>query len=404
MKIINAILSILLTILSLAIVVTGCGTSSDGGGSNGDTSPNIIFVTSETGTGDLSTWPSAGGKTGLEAADNICQTLADNAGLSGTFVAWLSDSNNDAYCRIHGLTGKKGNCSPQNPTSQAGPWVRTDGFPFGGKIDSILGLNGKVYAPAKFDESGNPIPAATPTDLPIQFTGTFEDGTLNTDWSTCSDWTSNAAIYAGAGDSYRTTESWTHLGASFCDWDRHLLCMQTGSGGPLPSFTSSGKKVFYATGSYPAGQTQPTGFNSIAVADTICQDLATAASLTGTFKAWLSDSGVDAIDRLTSNGPWVRLDGVKVADDKNDLIDGEIFTSISVTEQGIYVGNYGAWTGTTSSGTLASDNCNNWADYEPTMGVAALANSTDVRWTDKVYAGYGTTLCSSGFSLYCFED
>ncbi len=48
-----------------------------------------VFVTSVKGSGDLSTWPDANGKTGIEAGDAICQARAQTAGLSGTFIAWL---------------------------------------------------------------------------------------------------------------------------------------------------------------------------------------------------------------------------------------------------------------------------------------------------------------------------
>ncbi|HEX7318727.1 MAG TPA: hypothetical protein VF399_00005, partial [bacterium] len=52
----------------------------------------------------------------------------------------------DAYCRVHNLTGKKSaNCGQPALPASAGPWVRMDGFPFGGPIDNILSPNGIVY-------------------------------------------------------------------------------------------------------------------------------------------------------------------------------------------------------------------------------------------------------------------
>jgi hypothetical protein len=66
--------------------------------------------------------------TGLEAADAICQSRAEAGGLNGTFRAWLSDDDDDAYCRIHGLSGKKAeNCGQGSLPDFAGNWVRTDG-------------------------------------------------------------------------------------------------------------------------------------------------------------------------------------------------------------------------------------------------------------------------------------
>ena len=43
----------------------------------------FVFVTEWEGDGNIG---------GLTAADSICQTEADDAGLPGTYKAWLSDS------------------------------------------------------------------------------------------------------------------------------------------------------------------------------------------------------------------------------------------------------------------------------------------------------------------------
>ena len=65
-----------------------------------------IFITSTTGKANLSTWPDAHGMTGLAAGDEICRTRAAATGIADatSYVAFLSDETNDAYCRLHGLT------------------------------------------------------------------------------------------------------------------------------------------------------------------------------------------------------------------------------------------------------------------------------------------------------------
>jgi hypothetical protein len=69
----------------------------------------VAFMTSVTGPGDLSSWPDAlaVGAVGVDAGDAVCQARALAAGLANPqdFVAWLSDNNVDAYCRIHGFAG-----------------------------------------------------------------------------------------------------------------------------------------------------------------------------------------------------------------------------------------------------------------------------------------------------------
>src|SRR5688572_3513455 len=68
-----------------------------------------VFVSSLRYPADLKT---AGGKaTGKASADAICQTLADAAGLGGTYVAWLSTSDQNAIDHVQG----------------PGPWYRVDG-------------------------------------------------------------------------------------------------------------------------------------------------------------------------------------------------------------------------------------------------------------------------------------
>src|SRR4029079_2642182 len=61
-----------------------------------------VFVTSEMGTGDLSTWPHANGQTGVAAGDAICRGLAAAAGLGmpESFVAWLSTVGHPAADRL----------------------------------------------------------------------------------------------------------------------------------------------------------------------------------------------------------------------------------------------------------------------------------------------------------------
>jgi hypothetical protein len=84
----------------------------------------LVFATSVSGTGDLSTWANSGGQDGLLGADNVCKARATMAGLpnANDFIAWMSDQDDDAYCRIHGLTGKKSaNCGQGALPASAGP-------------------------------------------------------------------------------------------------------------------------------------------------------------------------------------------------------------------------------------------------------------------------------------------
>lgn len=91
--------------ITLALSLAACAAHADG--------ERLAFVTSVQGNANLQTWADANGLSGLAAADRICRQRATAAGLAEAdqFVAWMSDSNDDAYCRVHGLPGKRSaNC------------------------------------------------------------------------------------------------------------------------------------------------------------------------------------------------------------------------------------------------------------------------------------------------------
>lgn len=362
-----------------------------------------VFLTSETGAGNLGDgidWPCNGGLTGLAAGDAICQNLALSAGLSNAsdFVAWLSDSTSDAYCRIHDLTGTKANnCGQADLPDWAGPWVRMDGFPFAESIDLALSPNGVVYAPVAFDEWGSQ--AINP-----MFTATDAEGVFNPTPGACSDWTSAVAAGVTCGSPQATTDRWTEIGSGQCDDTRPLLCMEAGgSGGNLLPFSHDGAMVFVTSvggtgelGSWP----KAGGQVGIDAGDAICQTLADDASLvdSGPYKAWLSNSSTDARDRLTHDGPWVRVDGVPVAFSKADLTDQWLYSSINVSETGVY---HDTWvqTGTLWNGTWATQDCSGWTDGSGGTGRKGLSPYTSYGWTEVNF-----TSCSSLARLYCFSD
>ena len=106
-----------LLIVFLALVSTGCGT-------------RTVFITSAGFTGNLG---------GLPGADAQCQTLADAAGLSGTYLAWLS--TNDGT-------------SPATRFTQASvPYVRVDGQVVAKNFVDLT--DGSIISPINLDEKGS---------------------------------------------------------------------------------------------------------------------------------------------------------------------------------------------------------------------------------------------------------
>ena len=300
---------------------------------------NQVFVTSSSGTGNLSTWPEAGGMTGLAAGDAVCQARATAAGLPGAFRAWLSDDTSDAYCRVQGFMGKKAaNCGQAALPVAGGPWVRTDGFPFAQTLADIS-VRGQIFVPLDNNESGVPIPGNG------VWTGTGSDGVVvSTD--NCSQWSGASSSIGAIGAALFTRDAWTFISNYSCSSILPLFCFQSGSGQLLPPFVLPGKKVFLSssTGTGNLQSWPDSGGNAgLAAGDAICRARATAGGLANAsnFKAWLSTDSVNAGDRITSNGPWVRLDGVKVADTKAALLSGGIFAPINLDDLGFYYANWG---------------------------------------------------------------
>ncbi|MBI5194667.1 MAG: hypothetical protein HZA08_14710 [Nitrospirae bacterium] len=253
------------------------------------------------------------------------------------------------------------------------------------------------------DELNNPVTSNPATYL----TGTKEDGTYESSSASCYDFTSNSRTANGIGGySYGTTYSWTQNFSTGCDSSWRLLCMQTGTGLTLPNFASAGKKVFVTSvkGNGNLSTWPDAGGNTgIAAGDAICRGRAQAGGLpnAANFKAWLSDSTVYAIDRLTANGPWVRPDGVKAAENKAAIIDNSLFTAISQTETGTYV-YPAAWTGTDNNGQLYSrfSTCSDWTSLQAgTEGVSGESSLSNWYWSK-----LGFSQCLNNLALYCFED
>ncbi|MGD0022821.1 MAG: hypothetical protein ABSC54_11035, partial [Smithellaceae bacterium] len=371
--------SLIIFLVLMSFIFSSCRSSS-----SNNSEPLTVFVTSVSGHGNLSQWPDAlaVSATGVTAGDAVCQARATAAGLSGKFVAWLSDSTTDAYCHVQGFTGTisgtNPNCGQAALPVAAGPWVRTDGYPFANTIDKLIN-NGQVYAPVRYDETGTLVANF------FYFTGTASSGATTA--NTCSDWTdSTNSSNTTFGASDGTTDFWTSYGDTGCSVTDHLLCFQTGTGGALsgPTRPASAKRVFVTSLTYKGGD-----LGSVGGGDLICQTLAAAASIpnAANFRAWLSDGFNNAKDRLTTSpgGPWYRLDGVKIAHDKTALAIVPLFTAITRDETGAYNSN-SVWTGTDPTGSKTADHCVNWTSSSGgdhgTSGIETESNSGWTTWSN----------------------
>jgi Collagenase NC10 and Endostatin len=155
-----------------------------------------IFVSSETYTGNLD---------GLNGADLKCNELASNAGLPGTYKAWLSDSQTAAGDRI--VQSEVPYIRPGDENIIADNWA-----------DLVDGRIGSVISN---DEHGDVVQGNA-----YAWTNTNTNGTRVSENSffTCDDW-DDTTSYAWTGMVYHLTV-WTKIINKSCSESHHLYCVQ----------------------------------------------------------------------------------------------------------------------------------------------------------------------------------
>jgi hypothetical protein len=107
----------------------------------------------------------------------------------------------------------------------------------------------------------------------------------------------------------------------------------------------------------------------------------------------------NAIDRVTSTGPWVLLGtATTVFNNKANLATSPL-APINATEQGHTVSSFdgSVWTGTSNGGSAATSTCSGWSSSVPDYGHRGSAASAS-SWTS-----VGDDFCANLNRLYCFE-
>ncbi|MBP9143950.1 MAG: DUF1554 domain-containing protein [Thermoanaerobaculia bacterium] len=373
-----------------------------------------IFLTSASGNGDLASW-AATDLDGVAGANEVCQTLAENAGLSPgseTFRAWLSDLGTDAYCNVQGLTGKRSDIPACAGGAEigGGPWVRTDGKLFAASLAQISSGSATPYVPASILETG----AEVASVLTRIWTGSSSSGALTA--SSCTGF--QVATGAGAAGRVETLAFGTGP-TTACGGSQKLLCFETGVGDPVPLPSDPGYLAFVSAsvGSGELGSwALANGETGIAAGDEVCRKEAENGRLPApeSFRAWLSTSTTDAFCRiqgltgtradgcggatLPPPAPYRRPDGIEIAADLDDLSDGRLATPILRLSGSVSFG--GTWTGSGTDGTLDGQSCGDWLD--PTTGVSAQTGAA--QFLSPSWSVNGQNSCDLNFlGLYCFS-
>lgn len=173
------------------------------------------------------------------------------------------------------------------------------------------------------------------------------------------------------------------------------------------------KMAFLSSVTYQGGELE-----SVAEADEECQALAMLAKFdnASNFKAWLSDAQHSPAKDFTHTAgmAYVRPDGVRIANDWDDLILNGPDEGLIVTEVGEVMPSKGVWTGTASNGALHPDTltCKGWtsllAGDKGIRGLSGIVPQQGPAWTEWVnkrqwtdYTAYG---CDLDYRIYCFEQ
>ena len=151
----------------------------------------LVFATSTTRNGNLG---------GVAGADAICGDLASAAGLSGTFLPWLSDDTVSPSTRF---------------VRSSIPYELVDGTLVAESYAALT--TGGPLAPINRDETGN---ALGVLDV---WTGTFPDGSANTTFN-CANWTS--ATGEGRVGNTGALGTWSGSGQVSCATGLRLYCFQ----------------------------------------------------------------------------------------------------------------------------------------------------------------------------------
>lgn len=150
---------------------------------------------------------------------------------------------------------------------------------------------------------------------------------------------------------------------------------------------------------FVSSSTKTGNLGGIAAADQLCTTLATAAGLGGTYRAWLSISGADAIDHITSAGPWQLVNGDVVADNKAGLMVAQLKHLVNRDEKGAVPPDAEdrVWTGTGSNGRYVGPDCAQWAGGGSGL-VGEAKNAGASNWS-----ALAPEACTEVNRVYCFE-
>ena len=163
---------------------------------------------------------------------------------------------------------------------------------------------------------------------------------------------------------------------------------------PLPDAITYAANIVFHTST-----THAPSLGGLAAADQICAERATAASLPGTYVAYVSTSTTHAIDRLSSARGWVRVDGRPFVDRPQDIAEQKILYPPRLDEFGNERFHGLVMTGTDWGGRY-DESRGNCSDFTSTAGTLAVGStSATTLFANEFVFTHG---CETEYHLYCF--
>jgi len=154
-------------------------------------------------------------------------------------------------------------------------------------------------------------------------------------------------------------------------------------------------------------------------ADMRCEELAAAAMLPNhkNFRAWISDQFSSPFDRFSEPVPglaYALKNGLRVADDRAQLLATGPLTGITITETGATIYKAFVWTATKPNGTLFDDtlDCENWKSNSPLkkarVGFSGVDKQDVDAWnkwkSEQQWTSALTMSCDGFYHIYCVEQ
>jgi len=329
-------------------------------------------------------------------------TLSSNSPICQGSTLTLSASSISGA--TYNWTGPNGfTSSSQNPSISSATAVATGTYTVTATVNGCsttpATVSATVYSlpDATFTYSPNPAPPNTSITFSPNLNGatsynwTFQSGTPS------SSTVQNPSVTWSSSSTYAVTLNITNNGCSASSTSNIVV-------------NNPQKTVFIISGFLSSADV-----GGLTGADAICQSKASAAGLTGTYMAWLSDGTNSPSTRFTHAGPYVMTTGTVIATSWADLTDGTIGNNgIDRDEYGNLTINTGVISNTTTSGTILSTDpnstCSFWTSTSGSLsnqGSPGGSNSFGFCcgtscWTD----GCSSAACNNStfWKLYCFQQ